>query len=350
MFNKSFGTPFGGGTGGFGAASTFGQQNAGFGTTGGFGTSAFGAAANTGGLFGPAQAKPGGLFGASTFSQPPASSAATGFGFGAAAAGGTATSLFGNTRHGDHRRTLLSAEQCLRGQQTHLVRKLRDQRRQRRAQQQQPGTTVKFNPPTGTDTMVKAGVTTSINTKHQCITAMKEYENKSLEELRFEDYSAGRKGPSNPMAAPTGEQEHLRGHTDGRRSSSGFSFGNTNTMGQANTSSIGLFGNTAAPQPTGLFGAAQPSAAATGFGAATGLFGQTNTGFGNVDGRVRATTTRAPSFGTGTGLFGNNPLSHWGGNQHLHLRVRCHPAAGGLFGSKPATGGLGAALGTASEQ
>lgn len=36
-------------------------------------------------------------------------------------------------------------------------------------------------PPTGSDTMVKAGVTTSINTKHQCITAMKEYENKSLE-------------------------------------------------------------------------------------------------------------------------------------------------------------------------
>lgn len=36
-------------------------------------------------------------------------------------------------------------------------------------------------PPTGNDTMVKAGVTTSINTKHQCITAMKEYENKSLE-------------------------------------------------------------------------------------------------------------------------------------------------------------------------
>ena len=30
-------------------------------------------------------------------------------------------------------------------------------------------------------TMVKGGVTTSINTKHQCITAMKEYENKSLE-------------------------------------------------------------------------------------------------------------------------------------------------------------------------
>lgn len=46
-----------------------------------------------------------------------------------------------------------------------------------------------LQPPTGSDTMVKAGVTTSINTKHQCITAMKEYENKSLE-VRFP--SAGR--------------------------------------------------------------------------------------------------------------------------------------------------------------
>lgn len=40
---------------------------------------------------------------------------------------------------------------------------------------------VLLQPPTGSDTMVKGGVTTSINTKHQCITAMKEYENKSLE-------------------------------------------------------------------------------------------------------------------------------------------------------------------------
>ena len=47
--------------------------------------------------------------------------------------------------------------------------------------QQQAGTTVKFNPPAGQDTMVKNGVTQNINTKHQCITAMKEYEGKSLE-------------------------------------------------------------------------------------------------------------------------------------------------------------------------
>ena len=46
---------------------------------------------------------------------------------------------------------------------------------------QQSGTVVKFNPPNGQDTMVKNGVTQNINTKHQCITAMKEYESKSLE-------------------------------------------------------------------------------------------------------------------------------------------------------------------------
>ena len=40
---------------------------------------------------------------------------------------------------------------------------------------------------------MKNNIQTTINTHHQCITCMKEYENKSLEELRFEDYSVGRK-------------------------------------------------------------------------------------------------------------------------------------------------------------
>lgn len=58
----------------------------------------------------------------------------------------------------------------------------------------QTGTVVKFNPVTGTDTMLKNGVTMTISTRHHCITCMKEYEGKSLEELRWEDYNAGRKG------------------------------------------------------------------------------------------------------------------------------------------------------------
>ncbi|XP_022600404.1 nuclear pore complex protein Nup98-Nup96 isoform X2 [Seriola dumerili] len=438
MFNKSFGTPFGGGTGGFGNASTFGQQNTGFGTTGGFGTSAFGTTSNTGGLFGSTQNKPGGLFGSSTFSQPPTSSTSTGFGFGAAS--GTSTSLFGNTGTGtsgglfSQQNNAFGANKPTSfgsfGTSTSSGGGLFGSTNTASnpfggtnslfggsgfSATQQPGTTVKFNPPTGSDTMVKAGVTTSINTKHQCITAMKEYENKSLEELRLEDYQAGRKGPTNQMAAGTGSlfgsatatssaATGLFGSTAPNTSFSfgqnkstfgapatggfgattgglfgqptqqqagslfkpfgqttttqntGFSFGNTNTMGQANTSTMGLFGNTAASQSGGLFGAAQTSTA-TGFGTGTGLFGQPNTGFGNVGtqqslfGNKTAgfgtTTTSAPSFGTGTGLFGNKPALTLGtGTNTSTFGFGANPAAGSLFGNKPATGGLGTGLGT----
>nr|XP_020488921.1 nuclear pore complex protein Nup98-Nup96 isoform X2 [Labrus bergylta] len=461
MFNKSFGTPFGGGTGGFGTSSTFGQQNAGFGApAGGFGTSAFGTTATAPGLFGATQNKPaernkvkdiGGLFGSSTFSQPAASSASTGFGFGAAS--GTTTNLFGSTAAGTTGGLFSQQNNAFSANKPTSFGKPPDKVSLPPcppgfgtstssgglfgatstatanpfggtaslfggagfSATQQPGTTVKFNPPTGSDTMVKAGVTTNINTKHQCITAMKEYENKSLEELRLEDYQAGRKGPTTPMAAPTGSMfgaapatssaaTGLFGATAPNTSfsfgpnkstfgatpaagfgatagglfsqptqqpaaslfkpfgqptttqSTGFSFGNTNTMGQANTSSMGLFGNTAASQSGGLFGAAQTSTA-TGFGTAAGLFGQPNTGFGNVGtqpslfGNKTAgfgtTTTSAPSFGTGTGLFGNKPALTLGTAANTStFGFGANPAAGSLFGSKPATGGLGTGLGT----
>uniref|UniRef100_A0AAQ5YAA5 Nuclear pore complex protein Nup98-Nup96 n=1 Tax=Amphiprion ocellaris TaxID=80972 RepID=A0AAQ5YAA5_AMPOC len=433
MFNKSFGTPFGGGTGGFGTSSTFGQQNTGFGTPGGFGTSAFGTTTNTGGLFGSTQNKPGGLFGSSTFSQPATSSTSTGFGFGAAS--GTSTSLFGNTGTGtsgglfSQQNNAFGANKPTSfgsfGTSTSSGGLFGSTNTTSNpfggtnslfggsgfSAAQQPGTTVKFNPPTGSDTMVKAGVTTSINTKHQCITAMKEYENKSLEELRLEDYQAGRKGPTNPMAPGTGglfgpatatssattglfgsaapntsfsfgQNKSTFGAATGgfgtttgglfggqtqqqagslfkpfgqttTAQSTGFSFGNTNTMGQANTSSMGLFGNTAASQSGGLFGTAQTSTA-TGFGTATGLFGQTNTGFGNVGtlfGNKTAgfgpTTTSAPSFGTGTGLFGNKPALTLGtGTNTSTFGFGANPAGGSLFGNKSTTGGLGTGLGT----
>jgi len=45
----------------------------------------------------------------------------------------------------------------------------------------QSGTTVKFVPVTGSDVMMKNNVQTSVTTKLQCVTGMKEYENKSLE-------------------------------------------------------------------------------------------------------------------------------------------------------------------------
>jgi len=56
------------------------------------------------------------------------------------------------------------------------------------------GTTVKFSVSHGSDTIMKSGASIYVSTRHQCISLMKEYENKSMEELRHEDYLAGRKG------------------------------------------------------------------------------------------------------------------------------------------------------------
>ncbi|XP_028356808.1 nuclear pore complex protein Nup98-Nup96 isoform X6 [Physeter macrocephalus] len=417
MFNKSFGTPFGGGTGGFGTASTFGQ-NTGFGTTSGgaFGTSAFGSSNNTGGLFGNSQTKPGGLFGTNSFSQP-ATSTSSGFGFGTST--GTSNSLFGTASTGT---SLFSSQNnafaqnkptgfgnfgtstssgglfgttnttsnpfgstsgSLFGPSSFTAAPT--------------GTTIKFNPPTGADTMVKAGVSTNISTKHQCITAMKEYESKSLEELRLEDYQANRKGPQNQVGAGTttglfgsspatssatglfsssttnsgfayGQNKTgfgtsttgfgtnpggLFGQQNQQATSlfskpfaqaittqtTGFSFGNTNTLGQPSTNTMGLFGVTQASQPGGLFGTATNTSTGTAFGTGTGLFGQTSTGFGAVGSTLfgnnklttfGTSTTSAPSFGTTSGgLFGFG--TNTSGNS--------------IFGSKPGPGTLGAGLG-----
>ena len=44
---------------------------------------------------------------------------------------------------------------------------------------------LKFNAPVGQDTMMKGGVSAIVNTKHVCISAMKEYENKSMEVRKY---------------------------------------------------------------------------------------------------------------------------------------------------------------------
>ncbi|KAK2491928.1 hypothetical protein MC885_008156, partial [Smutsia gigantea] len=385
MFNKSFGTPFGGGTGGFGTTSTFGQ-NTGFGTTSGgaFGTSAFGSSNNTGGLFGNSQTKPGGLFGTSSFSQP-ATSTSTGFGFGTST--GTSSSLFGTASTGT---SLFSSQNnafaqnkptgfgnfgtstssgglfgttnttsnpfgstsgSLFGPSSFTAAPT--------------GTTIKFNPPTGTDTMVKAGVSTNISTKHQCITAMKEYESKSLEELRLEDYQANRKGPQNQVGAGTTGFGTNPGGLFGQQNqqttslfskpfaqaittqNTGFSFGNTSTLGQPSTNTM----------PGGLFGTATNTSTGTAFGTGTGLFGQPNTGFGAVGSTLfgnnklttfGTSTTSAPSFGTTSGgLFGNKPTLTLGTNTNTsNFGFGTNTSGNSIFGSKPGPGTLGTGLGT----
>jgi len=77
------------------------------------------------------------------------------------------------------------------------------------------GTPVKFSVVQGNDCMVKNGITTNISVRHQCITVMSNYDKKSIEELRIEDYEAGRK-----------------------RTSTGSLFGNTPGTGFSTSSSL----------------------------------------------------------------------------------------------------------------
>lgn len=227
---------------------------------------------------------------------------------------------------------------------------------------------------------------------------MKEYESKSLEELRLEDYQANRKGPQNQVGAGTttglfgsspatssatglfsssttnsgfsyGQNKTafgtsttgfgtnpggLFGQPNQQTTSlfskpfgqatttqnTGFSFGNTSTLGQPSTNTMGLFGVTQASQPGGLFGTATNTSAGTAFGTGTSLFGQTNTGFGAV----------------GSTLFGNNKLTtfgtsttsapSFGTNSGGLFGFGTNTSGNSIFGSKPAPGTLGAGLGT----
>ncbi|KPJ17541.1 Nuclear pore complex protein Nup98-Nup96 [Papilio machaon] len=165
-------------------------------------------------------------------------------------------------------------------------------------QQQAPTGTghVKYNPVVGTDMVVKSGTSQNVNIKHHCITCMKEYEGKSLEELRLEDYTAGRKGASAGMFSsfqqPTENKPLFGGSTFGQPATTsaplfgGGSLGSTG-FGQTNTFAFG--GNTPnQTTSTGLFGN-KPAFGATST-TGTGIFG--------------ASTTQAPTFGTTTPSFG----------------------------------------------
>ena len=99
---------------------------------------------------------------------------------------------------------------------------------------------------------------------------MKEYETKSLEEIRCEDYMANRKGPGAGGTLPAGQQQATTGGLFGA------------APNQTAPAAGGMFGSTATSQPQagGLFGATQNkplfgSTSTAGFGAtATNQFGE----------------------------------------------------------------------------
>lgn len=187
-------------------------------------------------------------------------------------------------------------------------------------QTQQTGTAVaKFQAPTETDTLVKGSSTQYVQTKQQCITFMKEYAEKSLEELRMEDYTANRKGP---------------------QQQAGGLFGGASV--QQNT---GMFGQT---QPTAsLFGQQQPAQQTTGplFGSnnmSTSSFGANNTtsGFGASTGGLfgKPLTTPAATTASTFGTFGTTPA-----NNAFGFNKPIGQAAPSLFGqtAQPTATGFG---------
>ncbi|KAI8341858.1 nucleoporin autopeptidase-domain-containing protein [Chlamydoabsidia padenii] len=307
-------TGFGGG-GAFGAGAT---------TT----TSAFGAPASqaTGGIFGQRPATTS-AFGASTtpttnaFGQPQQQTSVFG--------GGATTSGFGQPAGGMNQGTAVAD----------------------------------FAPTTDRD------LTTGVNNFFQTITAMPQYKQQSLEELRLQDYNQNRK---------TGTAQPTTGTGFGAASTGfGSSMGQTSTpFGQSSTTGFGT------QQQTGAFGQQQQQQPAFGATQTGGLFGQTQqqptTGFGqqpatNAFGGSSAfgqqqqqqqpafgaaNTAAKPSFSFGstpattggfgatTGGFGQTPATN---SMFGQAGQQPQQQAGGFsFGQKPAgtTGGFGTGFGT----
>lgn len=331
----AFGAPAGGGFGapaptafGAPAPTAFGATNSsvfGAPTPGAFGaptTSAFGAPATGGGLFGaPAPAPSFGGFG----SSPPAPSGGM-FGAPAPTPGG---SIFGSPSSGGNvfGGTPAPSGGGLFG-----------------APQQQQGVG-------GGSTVAPYQATsrqdgTSMISLHS-ISAMNQYENKSFEELRYEDYSLGNKGDS------SGNNTTAGGFSFGAPASGGF--------GAPAPASSGLFGAPAvtppafgaptagafgAPAPSGgfgapAFGAPAPAAGGFAFGASTPApaFG----GFGAKPPAVSGGLFGAPAPAPSGGLFGAPAPAPSGGLFGSPAPAAFGaPASGGLFGSAPApsSGGL----------
>jgi hypothetical protein len=65
------------------------------------------------------------------------------------------------------------------------------------------------NPLISTDVIQKNGQSITITTFHNCITALKQYENKSLEELRWEDYQLNKRYPPQPPPLLSTPQQPL---------------------------------------------------------------------------------------------------------------------------------------------
>ncbi|KAK4511853.1 uncharacterized protein ATC70_003852 [Mucor velutinosus] len=214
-------------------------------------------------------------------------------------------------------------------------------------------------------------ITTGVNNFFQTITAMPQYKNYSLEELRLQDYQQNRKtasgapGAGGAFGAPAGgafgASTGATGSAFGQPAGATGGFGQqqqTSAFGQpaqtsafgAGATSGGLFGQQQQPATTSAFG--QPATGTSAFGASTSAFGQpaAASGFG-------AAASKPFSFGStpapATGGFGQPATSAFGqpaaSTGAFGQQQPATTSAFGGFGQKPATtpatGGFGTGFG-----
>jgi nuclear pore complex protein Nup98-Nup96 len=186
--------------------------------------------------------------------------------------------------------------------------------------------TVKYQSQSNIDNLLKGGQTISVTTRQHCITFMKEYQGKSIEELRLEDYMANKK----VSQAGTSSTQQASGMFKSPHQPIGGVFGQTS---QSTQNTYGLFGSSSSMRGSAFEQAntGKPSFSFDGEKSSFGqsaqceqktvrnLFGQPlvpsaallNTGFGlntqndQFDDAAKKSTDilrRAPIFGTKTGL------------------------------------------------
>uniref|UniRef100_A0A1I7TES5 Nuclear pore complex protein Nup98-Nup96 n=1 Tax=Caenorhabditis tropicalis TaxID=1561998 RepID=A0A1I7TES5_9PELO len=196
------------------------------------------------------------------------------------------------------------------------------------------GTTIKFEPPINSDTMMRNGTTTTISTKHMCISAMIKYQDKSMEELRVEDYMANRKAPA---AGTTTTGGGLFGNSTNTNQTGGGLFGNSNATQQKSslfggTSTASPFGGTSTNTGGSLFGNTNANTSGTG----GSLFGPKPSGT-SLFGNNTATTAGGSTFGqsTGSSLFGSTQQQ----SGSLFGQTQQPQQTGSLFGGNTATTG-----------
>lgn len=156
--------------------------------------------------------------------------------------------------------------------------------------------------------------TTGVTNVYQSITCMPEYRNFSFEELRFQDYQAGRKfGTGQNASSTTFNNPQATTNT-------GFGMMGNNNASTATTG--GLFGQKPA---TGMYGAGSGGAYAPAAANTTGMFGSSTSLAGNSSFGANKPATSGGLFGSTANPTNNNNSTGLFGQQNANANANASP-------------------------